>query len=53
MNKDTSEVNLNIRKISKVCTLTIALHSGSTVTTHSVKKVRNLLGIGLLYYGLA
>ena len=53
MNGDTGGVNLNVRRICKVSTLAIALNSGGTVTTHSVKKVRNLLGIGLLYYGLA
>ena len=36
MNGDTGGVNLNIRGVSKVSTLTIALNSSGTVTTHSV-----------------
>ena len=36
MNGDTSGVNLNVRGICKVSTLTIALYGSRTVTTHSV-----------------
>ena len=36
MNGDTGGVNLNVRGICKISTLTIALNSGCTVTTHSV-----------------
>ena len=36
MNRDTGGVNLYIRRICKICTLTIALNSCCTVTTHSV-----------------
>ena len=36
MNGDTGGVNLNVRRICKVSTLAIALHSSGTVTTHSV-----------------
>ena len=36
MNGDTGGVNLNVRRICKVSTLTIALNGCRTVTTHSV-----------------
>jgi len=36
MNGDTGGVNLNVRGVSKVCTLTIALNGCCTVTSHSV-----------------
>ena len=36
MNGDTSGVNLNVRWICKVSTLTIALNSGCTVTSHCI-----------------
>ena len=36
MNGNTGGVNLNIRRVSKVSTLTIALNGSGTVTSHSV-----------------
>ena len=36
MNGNTGGVNLNVRGICEVCTLTIALDSSCTVTTHSI-----------------
>ncbi len=54
MNRDTCRVNLNVRWVSEVSTLAIALDSCCTVTTHSVcrKEVSVTITTGSNNYGV-